>query len=426
MTRNLRISAISALLVLVAVSTFAQNNPDWRTNQGMSGALVGEIIDVDSGRGRLQVESDDSNRTRFTVETDSISTQFFGFGSIISGKPEIFTGSKGFSNVRLGDRVEVRGSSRAGGIVQASAVTLLGREVAASPTGVGQTRTQTSVATPAQQRESATATAGTVDGTIRQINANDGRIVIQNSARRMMTVRTYRNTPVVYRNQTYQVSNLEVGDEIRVVIDPNNAQFDEVTARRIEVLRSVSDSDSTNRTGGVVTMLEGSVTRTEPGLDYAYVDDGRGEVRVDMSNAEDANGARIHARDVRAGDRVEIAGSFNRVGDMFLASTVRFAGGSTGGSGSRVDVREPASYAVVTFTATVTETLEDAATLGLRDRDTNRAARLWVTDDFLVRMKNNTTTTTASTLRVNDVVLVKAFRDYDGNLIAQTIRLRNR
>lgn len=422
MTRNLRISMISALLVLLAVSTFAQNNPDWRTNQGMSGALVGEVVDVDSGRGRLQIESDDSSKARITVETDSISTQFFGFGSIISGKPEIFTGSKGFSNARLGDRVEVRGSSRAGGIVQASSVTLVGREVAANPTGVGQTRSQTSVATPAQQRETTTTTAGTVNGTIRQINAAEGRIVIQTAARRMMTVRTYRNTPVVYRNQTYQVSNLEVGDEIRVVIDPNDAQFDEVSARRIEVLRSVSDND-TNRPGGVVTMLEGPVTRTEPGLDYAYVDDGRGEVRVDMSNAEDANGARIHARDVRAGDRVEIAGSFNRVGDMFLASTVRYAGG---GSGSRVDVREPASYAVVTFTATVTETLEDAATLGLRDRDTNRTSRLWVTDDFLVRLKNNTTTTTAQTLRINDVVLVKAFRDLDGNLIAQTIRLRNR
>jgi hypothetical protein len=233
-------------------------------------------------------------------------------------------------------------------------------------------------------------------------------------------VRTYRNTPVVYRNETYQVSNLEIGDEIRVEIDPRDAQLDQVTARRIEVTRSVQESD-TNRTGGVVTVLEGSVTRTEPGLDYAYVDDGRGEVRVDMSDAEDANGGRVHARDLRAGDRVEITGSFNRVGDMFLGSTVRFP------SGSRVDVRQPVTtYSVVTITATVTETLEDAATLGLRDRDTNRVLRLWVTDDFLVRTKSGTTTTTAANLRVSDTILLKAFRDPDGNLIAQTIRLRNR
>jgi hypothetical protein len=62
----------------------------------------------------------------------------------------------------------------------------------------------------------------------------------------------------------------------------------------------------------------------------------------------------------------------------------------------------------------------------MRDRDTNRDFRLWVAEDFLVRTKSGTTTVNASTLRVNDVVLLKAFRDADGNLIAQTMKLRNR
>ena len=235
-----------------------------------------------------------------------------------------------------------------------------------------------------------------------------------------MNVRTYRNTPVVYRNQTYQVSNLEIGDTIRVEIDPRDAQLDEVAARRIEVTRSAQESD-TGRTGGVVTVLDGTVTRTEPGLDYAYVDDGRGDVRIDMSNAEDPNGSQVRARDLRVNDRVEITGSYNRVGDMFLASTVRVT------SGSRVDDRAPiSSYAIVTITATVTDTLEDSPTLGMRDRDSNRNFRLWVAEDFLVRTKAGTTTVNASTLRVNDVVLLKAYRDVDGNLIAQSMKLRNR
>jgi hypothetical protein len=321
----------------------------------------------------------------------------------------------------MGDRVSVRGSSRASGIVQADVVTLLGRQVAANPTGVGQTRSQTSVSTPTEVRAGAAASAtANIEGTIRQINTNEGRIVIQTAQRRMMTVRTARSTPVIYRNQSYQVSNLEIGDSIRVEIDPRDAQLDEVAARRIEVTRSVQESD-TGRTGGVVTVLEGAVTRTEAGLDYAYVDDGRGEVRVDMSAAEDPNGARVHARDLRSGDRVEITGSYNRVGDIFLGSTVRIT------SGSRVDVRAPiSSYSIVTITATVTETLEDSPTLGMRDRDTNRDFRLWVAEDLLVRTKSGTTTVNASTLRVNDVVLLKAFRDADGNLIAQTIKLRNR
>ena len=415
MTRNLRISAVFAILAFSAVSSFAQNSPSYGTN-----ALVGSVIDVDSGQSRLQVESDSNPGSRINVETDAVSTQYRGFGTVINGKPEIFIGSKGFSNIRLGDRIDVRGSSRASGVVTADTITLLGRSVPASPTGVGDTRSPTSVSTPTDVRTATAATTSTVEGTIRQININEQRIVIQTPQRRMMTVRTYRNTPVVYRNQNYQVSNLEVGDTIRVEIDPRDAQLDEVGARRIEVTRSVQESD-TGRTGGVVTTLIGTVTRSESGLDYAYVDDGRGEVRVDMSEAEDPNGSTVRARDLRAGDHIEITGSYNRTGDIFLASTVRIT------SGSRVEVRAPiTSYSLVTITATVTETLEDSATLGMRDRDTNRDFRLWAAEDLIVRLKAGNVTTTASGLRVNDVVLLKAFKDADGNLIAQTMKLRNR
>ena len=48
MRRTLRISAVCALLALTAVSTFAQSRP-----------MTGTVIDVDEGRGRLQVEYDD-------------------------------------------------------------------------------------------------------------------------------------------------------------------------------------------------------------------------------------------------------------------------------------------------------------------------------------------------------------------------------
>ena len=41
--------------------------------------------------------------------SDSVSTQYNGFGGVINGSPEIFTGSQGLANVRTGDRVEVRG-----------------------------------------------------------------------------------------------------------------------------------------------------------------------------------------------------------------------------------------------------------------------------------------------------------------------------
>jgi hypothetical protein len=416
MSRTLRVSALCAIVVLATLSTFAQDRP-----------LTGTVIDVDEGRGRLQIELDDASYSRVSIETDSVSTTYHGFGTMIAGNAEIFTGSSGLANVRLGDRIQVRGPQRSQGVYRADQVTLLGREVAAPQVGVGQTRDPAASATArTDDRAGTTATAANrLQGTIRQINLQEGRIVLQTSDRRMITVRTYRNTTVWYRGEQFNVTNLEVGDTIRVEADPRNSQNDEIAARRIDVTASVQETGTSTGTGGTVTTLAGRITRLEPGLDYAYVEGGRGEVRVDMRQAEDANGEIIRARDLRVGDNVEISGSYNRVGDMFLASTVRF-GSTLGVTDDRVTPRDDTTrYAVVTITGTVTETLEDGATLGFKDRDSKTVYRIWVTEDFIVRTKG-TTYTNADSLKVNDTAVIKAYRDLDGNLIAQTIRLRNR
>jgi len=414
MRQTLRISAVCALLALTAVSTFAQSRP-----------MTGTVIDVDEGRGRLQVEYDD-DRTRMTIETDAISTVYYGFGGVIAGKPEIFTGSPGLSNVRLGDRIEIRGSERGQGVWKADRITLLGRNVAAGSVGVGTTREPTSVATATDDRVSTTVAegaSGNIEGTIRTINEDDGRLVIQTTQRRMITVRTYRNTPVLYRGETYRVSNLEVGDRVRIEPEPRTTQGDEIVARRITVTQSVQDTGTTSP-GGRVTTIEGRVSRVEPGLDRVFVEDDRQETRVDMAQAEDATGAAIRARDLRVGDMVEITGSFNRVGDMFNASTVRFTEADRTIPNDDNDGRFDRP-ALVTTGGSITETLEDAVTLGLRETDTNRVVRIWVAPDFVVRTKAGTYVQ-ASTLREKDTVIVQAYRDGRGNLIAQTIRLRNR
>jgi Domain of unknown function (DUF5666) len=420
MTRNLRIAAVFAIAVLFALSTFAQESPQSGTYQ----TITGTVIDVDTGRSRLGIERD-SDKSRVDVETDSVATTYHGFGTVIAGKTEIFTGSSGFSNIRLGDRLRIATHVRGTGIQTATSVTLLGREVAAGTVGVGQTRPPTSATTPTVPRTTTVpTTGGTVEGTIRQLNIEENRIVLETTNRRMMTVRTYRNTPVIYRGATYRLTNLEIGDEVRVEADPRDAQADDITARRIEVIRSVQESDAeAGRTNGaVITVIDGAITRVESNLDYLLVRDDRTEVRVDMSSAEDAEGNTIHARDLRVGDEVEITGSFNRVGDVFLASTVRYVPGA---AARNDDLGDIARYAVVTITGTITQTLEDASTLGIRDRESNRTVRVWVTEDFLARNKAGATTA-AENLRVNDTVVVKAFRDAAGNLVAQTIRLRNR
>ena len=415
MTRTLRLSALCAIFALASLSTFAQDR-----------SLTGTVFDIDLGPGRIQIEVDDAAKTRVAVETDSVSTTYHGFGTMIGGKPEIFVGSAGLANVRLGDRIQVSGPALRDGVYRGDRVTLVGREIPASQVGVGTTRDPAqSATTQTDTRSTSAAQRNTVEGTIRQINLDEGRLVIQTSDRRMITVRTYRNTPVYYRGETYRVNNLEIGDRIRVEADARNTPQDEISARRIDVTASVQDSGTGTGNGGTVTILAGRVTRIEPGLDYVYIDAGRGETRVDMRSAEDANGEIMRAKDLRVGDNVEISGSYNRVGDMFQASTVRFDS-EIGPTDDRVPPREELTrYAVVTLTGTITETLEDGPTLGFRDRDSNTVLRIWVTEDFTVRTKG-TTTTTAESLRVNDAAVIKAFRDGNGNLIAQTIRLRNR
>ncbi len=423
MTQNLRIAVLWAFCALFAVSSIAQDR-----------TLVGTVVDVDETRNRLQIRLDNAEQSVFTVEADAVTTTFHGFGTEIAGKPEVFVGSQGFSNVREGDRLEIRGPMRSGGLYTAQRVTLVGRSVAASPVGVGQTRDpQRDVSTPTGPRtgDAARTTGGRVEGVIRQVNEREGRIVIQTTAGRMMTVRTGRNTPVFYRGEQYRVENLEVGDRVRVEADPRSAAADDIAATRIDVTMSVQEAGGAMPGSRAnVTVLEGRVTRVEPGLDYIYVDEGRGtEVRVDMRQAEDARGDVLRARDVRVGDRVEITGSLNRVGDMFLASTVRFDAADTpvrdtpvGGGVGGTDFTRPA---LVTITGTVTETLDDAATIGLRDRDTNAVLRIWAVNELVVRTKG-TTTTSAGALRAGDTAIIQAFRDASGNLIAQTIRLRNR
>lgn len=438
MRRTFRISAISALWTLLALSTFAQDRSGWRTagdiGEGGRGVISGTVVDIDEGRNRLQLEAEE-DRSRVVVETDALTTQFNGFGGLIAGKPEIFIGSRGFSNVRIGDRLDVRGVGRGRGAVVADTVTLLGRTIAAPQVGVGETRSPGNVATPTDDRATGTTDdddGGFAEGTVRQINAEQGRMVIQTPQRRMITVRATRSTPVWYRGEQYRIGSLEVGDRIRVEADPRTAQADDVHARRIDVVQSVQDATGANpNQAGVVALLSGRVTRTDSGLDYAYLDTGREmEIRVDMSQAADALGDRISARDLRVNDRVEISGNYNRTGDLFIASTVRYASGT--------DTTRPAPstplpaqdeygrFGVVTITGTITETLEDAATLGVRDRDTNRILRVWATEDLVTRLKSNTAYATAGTLRVNDSVVIKAYRDGAGNLIAQTVRVRNR
>lgn len=411
MTRIPRFAAFWILFTFAALSSMAQTRP-----------LAGTVVDIDTGRSRIDIRTDDAEEMLMTIDTDAVSTTYYGFGTVIADKPEIFTGSKGFSNLRIGDRVQITGVID-GDVYRAGRITLVGRDVAAAPVGVGQTRSPGTVATPTAPPVTADTVTGRIEGTVRDINESEDRLVLQTTDRRLITVRTYRTTPVYYRGTRYNISNLEIGDRIRIEPDTRDTQADEITARRIDVTVSVQDAAPDVATGARITTIGGTVTRTETSLNQAMLDTGRGEVRLDMRRAEDARGEILHARDLRVGDRLEITGSYNQAGDTFLASTVRLIRGNAGGE--NVFLGEAGRFSIVTMTGSIVETLEDGATLAFRDRDTNQTVRIWVIGDFIVTTRNNTYTS-ARSLRTNDTVLIDAYRDSNGNLIAQTIRLRNR
>jgi hypothetical protein len=427
MTRLLRDSALFVLALLITAPVFGQNRSVWRTGsdivEGVSGSVVGTVSNVDDGHSQLTIGPDDDRYGQITVVTDSLSTQYNGFGDVINGKPEIFIGSQGFSNVREGDRLEIRGVGRGGGAVRADQVTLLGRPVSAPQTGVGETRSPSGGISTAPVGSTATV-YGRVEGIVRQVNASDNRIVVETDRREIFNIRTSPNTAVNYKGDSYQVSNLEVGDRVRIESDGGTSSDREIRARSIDVVQSVQESGGSSGTGARVSSISGRVTRIDRTTDVASIDTGRGEVRVDMSRAYDATGRRVRAADLQNGDRVDISGNYGLTSDVFSATTVRF-NENVFSNDPNAPPPGPAGTELVTTTisGTVTETLQNAPTISVRDRASTRVIPIYATEDFSVRTKSGGYTT-ADKLNVGDTVLVKAFRDADGNYIAQTIRMR--
>ena len=150
-------------------------------------------------------------------------------------------------------------------------MTLLGRPIAADQTGIGQTRSpSTSVSTPTVGGTTPTTAPdrlGRVEGVVRQVNPDEGRVVMETDRREMITVRATSATPVYYRGNTYRISNLEVGDRIRVEPESATSSGTEMRARVIDVLQSVQETGGTARQVGALTGRVVSVDRRNDVID---------------------------------------------------------------------------------------------------------------------------------------------------------------
>ena len=426
--------AIFMFAAMISVAGFAQDRSLWRTSadvqEGTRGTIVGTVADVLNGSSRIILTPDNDNYDQVTIDTDSVSTQYNGFGGTINGSPEIFVGSTGFSNVRTGDRLEVRGAGSGNGLLRADRITLLGRALAAPQTGVGQTRSPGSVSTPtARGTTSATSPdrLGRVEGVVRQVNADEGRIVIETDRREIRTVRATSSTPVYYKGDTYRLNNLEVGDRIRVEPETGSTgpSGSEIRAHLIDVMASIQETGGSNNRQ--VGSLSGRVTRVDRSSDVVVVDSGRGEVRVDLASASDSSGRAVRGRDLQVGDRVSLSGTYN--GDLFVASTVGFGDANTLPRTTPTRPRTDSTMTVtelgvVTIYGTVVQSLDNSPQLVIRDtQNGGRTIRIYLLEDFAYRTKAGGYST-ADRLKANDSIVVKAYRDADGNYIAQTIRVR--
>jgi hypothetical protein len=426
-----KLQAIVAFAALSAVAAFGQDRTVWRTSadvqEGGRGSISGTVADTQNGRNRMVITPDNALSDQVTVDTDSVSTQYNGFGGTINGAPEIFVGSTGFNEVRVGDRVEVRGVATGGSIIRAERITLLGRAVDAPQTGVGQTRTPTSISTPTASGttpSTAPDRIGRIEGVLQQVNAEEGRLVVVTDRREVLTIRTPQGTPVRYRGETYRVSNLEVGDRIRIEPEGGAAVTGrEVRARSIDVMQSAQEAGSSSRGVGA---LSGRVTRVDRTNNVIQLETGRGTIAVDLRSAADPSGRPVRGRDVQAGDHIELSGSYS--GATFVATTIRFTddSGATIEQGPSTVTPTPTytDLGVVTIYGVVTQTLADSPQLVLRDtQNDNRTIRVYALEDLPVRTRTGTYTT-AVQLKASDSIVIKAYRDGDGNYIAQTIRIR--
>lgn len=414
----LRKFAIVTVFLFTAVSALGQSSTS-------RGGTVGTVTGMDTPNNSFTLTPDDDRSSPVTVETDAVSTQYKGFGGTINGAPEIFVGSPGFANVRVGDRVDVRGTSRAEGVLSADTVLLLGRPVPADQTGVGQTRPPTSISPPTVTGTTpagpTSQTPARIEGVIRQVNTGEGRIVVETDQRQMITIRGSSATPVYYRGNLYRLGNLEAGDRIRVEPE-SSATGGEIRARVIDVTQSVQESGGSTVNVGEVS---GRVTRIDRQNNTARIATDSGEIRVDLANAADSSGRRVRAADLQVGDQVDLSGSYN--GETFMATTVQFSDETTPPPSAVPGTPEPYAPAgplgAVTIYGTVTQSLANGPQLGVRDAQNGRAVLLYVLEDFIVRTRTGGTMT-ADRLHDGDAIVVKAYRDSDGNYIAQTIRMR--
>lgn len=406
---------LAAIILAVAVPAAAQTGATWTKaadiERGQAGSIRGTIQGIDSARSSFRLLADgETTDIRVKAITDAVSTQFVGFGATA----EVLRGTKGFGQMRDGDRVQIRGLGAPDAAMSVTHVTLLGRPVSEA------------VATPALIQ----AQPGTIEGVIRKVSAADGRIVIETDLRQTTTVIGRTTTPVYWQDDVYRIANLEVGDRIRVEVESTTDAG--VRARSIDVLKSVRQPTA-GVAGRTVGSVVGRVTRVDTRTATFRVSRaGQPELRVDAANAFDENRRAFRLSTLRNGDIVQVSGEYESNGTL-RANTIRFADESDLDRGQVVDEIDVVDvgddddvdnggYETMLVYGVVVESLRGSNLLRVRESNEGEI-EVRVLDEFVVRQKSGGYIT-ADRLKAGDRLAIQAFRNEDGDYVAQTIRIR--
>ena len=416
--RSLQLVIFSvALAASAGVPLLGQERPIWMSSSeirdGVRGTIVGAVQSIATDGRTLTLRLDDNQSAVVRVSTDKTTTSYRSFGDGTS--TDVQRGSQGFSQIHAGDRVRIAGVGGPRNTMAATEVVLVGRSSSSSGTP--------------------TRGASLVTGTVRSVDSDDYQVVLETSDRSLHTYRGDASTPVNYRGNKYEISNLEPGDQVRIQLGPGPS--DEIRIVSIEVLRDVN-SDGAIEDTRTISSLNGRVTRIERGTTFIRIQPEQGrEVRVDLTNARSAQGQQVRSGDVRVGDEVQITGRYD--GTDFRASVVRIGediyaptspttpdrngdwrnGGTSGGTRNPND-----RTAIVVIDGTISQSLADAGALVIRDTTLDRnGVRVLADDDLIVRTSNGGYIS-AVQLREGERVTIRAFVDSDNNYIAQTIRIR--
>lgn len=395
-------------LTLIASSLPAQVRDTWSGSgdirTGARGTAVGTITQLDSSRNRVTVRLDTTRSdSNVTIESDT-ATRYLGF----EGAGKVSTGSTGFSRLRMGDRLEIRGAGTATRAIDADEIVLLGRS-SQSNTGPG-------------------SSGDIVEGTIRSVRASDNTFVVETSRREIYEVRARANTPVYFEGRTFTIANLEQGDRVRVTVESRN-DLDGLTARSVEVTGDSTPNDNNSAGNNSLSSIEGPITRIDTQNSTLRVRTSRGEVQVNAREAYDDSNRRIRVADFRVGDRIAVTGQYASSGGVFTADTVRLDRNGNSGSfedddNDRDRDGDPrdfaAEYDAVTVDGTVDRSWSDGSFV-VRD-SSNELYTVFSDRDFVVRTTSGNAISTR--IKRGDRVSVRAFRDRSERYIAQGIRIR--